>query len=216
MKALILWGGWDGHEPGPITEMLEAELKAKDVEVDRVDTLDPLADVEKLKTYDLISPCWTMGEMSDEQWAGLDAAVQSGVGIGGIHGGMGDAFRGNLTFQMMVGGQFVDHPGGIMKYRVNVVDRTHPITNNMEDFGYESEQYYMLVNPANRVLATTAVSFDGSTQPVIWTKSWGKGRVFYSALGHCAQEFKDCPKVLKMTVRGLIWAARGKAKACSK
>ncbi|MHC4562168.1 MAG: ThuA domain-containing protein [Planctomycetota bacterium] len=213
MKALILWGGWDGHEPGPVADVLESELKAKGLEVVKENSLDPLTDAKLMKTVDVVSPCWTMGEMSDEQWSGLDAAVQAGTGIAGLHGGMGDAFRGNLTYQMMVGGQFVDHPGGIITYRVNVVDRTHPVTAGMEDFDYESEQYYMLVNPANRVLATTAISMDGCTMPTVWTKNWGKGRVFYSALGHVAQELKDYPDVLAMTVRGLIWAAHGKVKA---
>jgi len=120
---------------------------------------------------------------------------------------------------MMTGGQFVDHPGGMIKYRVHVVDRAHPATVGMENFDYESEQYYMLVNPANRVLATTVVELDGCTMPVVWTKSWGKGRVFYSALGHTAKELKSYPKVVDMTIRGILWAAHGKAsgkKACCK
>ena len=219
MKALILWGGWDGHEPGPVADLLESELQAKNVEVLKVNSLDPLADAELMKTVDVVSPCWTMGEMTGEQWEGLDTAVKAGVGIAGIHGGMGDAFRGNLTYQIMVGGQFADHPGGIMKYRVNIVDRTHMITRGMDNFDYESEQYYMLINPAIRVLAETPVDFDGSTQPIVWTKSWGKGRVFYSALGHVAQELKDYPDVLAMTIRGILWAAHGKvalAKCCDK
>jgi type 1 glutamine amidotransferase len=40
---------------------------------------------------------------------------------------------------------------------------------------------------------------------------WKKGRVFYSALGHTAKEFRDCPEVLAMTIRGMVWAAEGKA-----
>ncbi len=211
MKALILWGGWDGHEPGPVADLLESELQTRNVEVLKVNSLDPLADKELMKTVDVVSPCWTMGEMTGEQWEGLDNAIKAGMGIAGIHGGMCDAFRGNLAYQMMTGGQFADHPGGMIKYRVNIVDRTHAITRGMENFDYESEQYYMLINPANRVLATTAVDFDGSTQPVVWTKSWGKGRVFYSALGHAAQELKDNKNVLDMTVRGILWAAHGKA-----
>jgi len=211
MKALILWGGWDGHEPGPVSDLLESELQAKNVEVLKVNSLDPLADEELMKTVDVVSPCWTMGEMTGEQWEGLDSAIKAGVGIAGIHGGMCDAFRGNLAYQMMTGGQFVDHPGGMIKYRVNIVDRTHRITRGMDNFDYVSEQYYMLINPAIRVLATTAVDFNGSTMPVVWTKSWGKGRVFYSALGHAAQELKDNKHVLDMTIRGILWAAHGKA-----
>jgi len=217
MKALICWGGWDGHEPGPVSKLFETKLKAKKVAVTRVNSLEPLEDFKTLKTYDVVVPCWTMGEMSDKQWVNLDKAVRGGVGIAGVHGGMCDAFRANLAYQMMTGGQFVDHPGGLVKYRVQVVDRTHLITAGMENFDYESEQYYMLVNPANRVLATTAFEYDGNTMPVVWTKSWGKGRVFYSALGHSAKELRSYPKVVAMTIRGILWAGHGKiVNACCK
>ena len=143
MKALIVQGGWQGHEPKQVSEILARALRERGFEVEVSNTLDAFRDEEALKQLDLIIPIWTMGEMTDKQWEAMDQAIQAGCGIAGVHGGMGDAFRGNLAFQMMVGGQFVDHPGGMMTYRVAVVDRTHPITAGMENFDYESEQYYM-------------------------------------------------------------------------
>jgi type 1 glutamine amidotransferase len=210
MKAVVISGGWEGHDPVGVGDMYEKSMPEHGFEVTRSNSLDILTDEDLMKDADVIIPIWTMGEMTDAQWESLDRTVQGGCGIAGVHGGMGDAFRGNLAFQMMVGGQFVDHPRGMITYRVAVVDRTHPVTAGMENFDYTSEQYYMLVNPANRVLAHTIVDVDGCVMPVAWTKSWGKGRVFYSALGHEAKEFVKYPEVWGMTVRGAVWAAEGR------
>jgi type 1 glutamine amidotransferase len=43
--------------------------------------------------------------------------------------------------------------------------------------------------------------------PVVWKRIWGKGRVFYSSLGHVAADF-DVPEALEIQRRGLVWAAR--------
>ena len=138
-------------------------------------------------------------------------AVKSGVGIAGWHGGMGDAFRNNTEYQFMVGGQWVAHPGGIIDYEVNIVRRDDPITAGLRDFKMRSEQYYMQVDPGINVLANTLYDWEGQrvVMPVVWTKRWGKGRVFYSALGHSANEIMKYPAVLEMVTRGMLWAARG-------
>ncbi len=212
MKALIFYGGWDGHQPKEVSELFEKGLSEKGFDVERVDSMDPLGDGEALKALDLIVPVWTMGQMEGEHWQNLDAAVKSGVGAAGVHGGMGDAFRGSLGFQWMTGGQFVGHPH-VGDYRVRLTDVAHEITDGMPvEWDYNSEQYYMQVDPGVTVLADTVYVHDGrrAIMPVVWTKTWGAGRVFYSALGHVAQEFIDHPHVLEMTLRGMVWAAKGK------
>ena len=209
MKALIVWGGWDGHEPKQVADIFARVLQEYDFEVELSDTLDAYLDVDELKTLDLIVPEWTMGDISNEQWNGLSEAVSSGVGIAGVHGGMGDSFRTITDYQFMVGGQWVAHPGGILDYRVHIVDHADPITADLNHFDMHSEQYYMHVDPANHVLATTTFELNGCTMPVVWKKMWGKGRVFYSTLGHAAAEF-DLPEMLTLTTRGMLWAAEGK------
>jgi len=79
-----------------------------------------------------------------------------------------------------------------------------------KSFKYNSEKYYMGIDPAINLLAYTPYEFEGQKckMPVVWTKTWGKGRVFYSALGHKAEEFNRYPDVLEMTTRGMVWAAR--------
>jgi len=150
-----------------------------------------------------------MGELTPEQGKSLQEAVKSGVGLGGAHGGMGDAFRGNLDYEWMVGGHFVGHPH-VGDYTVRIRDFSSPVTAGLPAiFAVHSEQYYLLVDPAVDVLADTEYVYEGRScaMPVAWTRPWGNGRVFYSALGHCPEDFSRCPEALALTVRGLLWAA---------
>ena len=153
--ALIVQGGWDGHEPGPISQLLAGWLREAGFTVEVADTLDAFADEAKLKQLDLLVPIWTMGNIKPEQLNPLLNAVRGGVGIAGLHGGMGDAFRNETEYQFMVGGQWVAHPGGIVTYTVNIRETSSPIMEGVTDFEITSEQYYMR-RSANEVLATDA------------------------------------------------------------
>lgn len=212
-KALIVYGGWDGHEPKQTAEHMAGVLRKEGFEVEVSDTLDSFADVKKMNSLSLVSPVWTCGQMTPEQTSGLLDAVKAGVGIAGWHGGMGDAFRGNCGYEFMVGGQFVDHPDGIKEYTVNITDHDDPITKGIKDFKVTSEQYYMHVDPSNEVLATTTFQttaapwVNGCVMPVIWKRMWGKGRVFYFSVGHVLKDF-EIPEVTEIQKRGSLWAAR--------
>jgi len=207
-KALVVWGGWDGHEPRQTAEIMESSLAAEGFDVEVATTLDAYKDEAKLKGLDLIVNNWTMGKIEGDQLQPLLAAVRSGVGFGGIHGGMGDAFREQTEYQFMCGGQWVAHPGGLRPYRVNIGPTPDPITAGIEDFDVESEQYYMHVDPINIVLATTVFpDYDNVVMPVTWKKMYGAGRVFYCSLGHSASVLA-MPPVTMMVTRGLKWAAK--------
>jgi len=211
-RALIVQGGWQGHEPEQVAEILAGALRKNGFEVEVSDTLDAFKDEEALKSLDLIVPEWTMGTIEQDQLQPLLAAVRSGVGIAGVHGGLGDSFRYETEYQYMVGGQWVAHPGGDgVEYQVHIEDVPSPITQGLKDFSVCSEQYYMHVDPGNRVLATTR--FGDVVMPVAWTKMYGQGRVFYCSLGHVAQVFDQAPEILTMVTRGMLWAAEGKAEA---
>jgi len=212
MRALIVYGGWDGHEPGPVSEVLAKALTEAGVGVERSDTLDSLNELKPLLELDLIVPVWTMGTIAGEQAENLCGAIERGVGLAGCHGGMGDAFRDATNYQFMVGGQWVAHPGNIKDYRVHIVDHADAITAGLDHFDVHSEQYYMHVDPSNHVLATTTFECNGCTMPVVWKRMWGAGRVFYSSLGHAANEF-DVPEVMALTTRGMLWAAEGRRAA---
>lgn len=215
-QALIVWGGWDGHQPREVGEVFARVLREEGFEVDVQNTLEAFNDGEKLQALSLIVPIWTMGEIASEQADNVIQAVESGVGLAGCHGGMCDAFRSDTVWQWMTGGQFVAHPGNDgTKHCVNMVKGSSPIVEGLEDFDVSSEQYYMHIDPAIKVLAETPFPVaDGPhvpngkvNMPVVWTKYYGQGRVFYNSLGHTADIF-DIPQALELMRRGFNWAAR--------
>jgi hypothetical protein len=215
-KALIVWGGWLGHQPREVAEVFARILKESGFETEVADTLDAFKDEAKLKSLSLIVPVWTMGKITNEQANPVFNAVKSGVGIAGCHGGMCDSFRDNTEWQFMTGGQWVAHPGNDgVKYRVKMGPIKSPITEGIADFDVASEQYYMHVDPAVKVLATTEFpTADGPhagngkfDMPVLWTKVYGQGRVFYSSLGHQANIVEMEPHLTIMR-RGFAWAAK--------
>ena len=210
--ALIFFGGWVGHEPTETSEVIEGWLKEDGYDVTRQEGTACLTELD-LGQFDLIVPNMTMAEIAKEEAQALTAAVQSGTGLAGYHGATGDSFRANTDYQFMVGGQFVAHPGNVIDYTVNVTKGADAIMEGISDFAYTSEQYYMHVDPANEVLATTTFSGEhaewtkGVVMPVVWKRRHGQGRVFYSALGHKAAEFErhEMATILR---RGLHWATR--------
>lgn len=212
-KALMVWGGWDGHEPKQTVDVFAPILQAEGYDVEVSDTLDSFLDEAKMNSLSLVVPCWTMGSITGEQERGLVSAVKGGVGLAGWHGGAGDSFRNNTEYQFMVGGQWVAHPGGILEYEVNIIDHEDPITAGLSDFKMNSEQYYMHVDPSNKVLATTtfpgvdAPWIKGCVMPVVWKRMYGEGRVFYSSLGHVAKDF-EVYEAREIMRRGMLWASR--------
>jgi uncharacterized protein len=220
-RALIVWGGWTGHQPEQVAGLLAETLRGRDFEVEVSDTLDAFLDADKLRSLDLIVPVWTMGKISGEQLRPLCEAVRGGVGIGGCHGGMCDSFREAAEYQLMTGGQWVSHPGNDgVRYTVRITDREHYITRGIRDYEIVSEQYYLHVDPSNHVLATTRFPTPGADgphvpngefdMPVAWTRRYGEGRVFYHSAGHNAEVVAQ-PETLEMITRGLLWAARAEA-----
>lgn len=214
-SALMVWGGWEGHEPKKCVDLFAPILENEGFEVEVSDTLDSYLDLDKMRSLSLIVPVWTMGTITPDQEKGLLDAIRNGVGIAGWHGGMGDSFRSNPDYQFMVGGQWVAHPGGIIDYKVNVINTNDPITAGLTDFSIKSEQYYMHVDPCNQVLATTTITGEhgdvpwvaGCVMPVVWKRMYGKGRVFYSSLGHSLNDF-ETPQVREIMRRGMLWAAK--------
>ena len=214
-KALIVYGGWDGHDPDGIAKTFSDILKAEGFEITLSDTLDAFSG--DLSGYDLIVPVWTMGTLDGKSEANVCNAVANGTGIAGCHGGMCDAFRNNTQWQFMTGSQWVAHPGNdTVTYKVEINKNTDSfLVAGINDFMVTSEQYYIHVDPAVKVLATTkfpTVQGDHAPNgevsvPVVYTKLWGKGKVFYNSLGHTSEIFK-IPEAKELMRRGFLFAAR--------
>lgn len=212
-KALIFRGGWDGHEPVQTSDIVAAELRKRGMNVEIFDNQECLLQPNLESKYDIIIPVWTMGKLISEGSTALRKAILNGVGLAGWHGGMCDAFREDTEYQFMTGGQWVAHPGNVIDYQVEITGHD-PIVDGIGNFGMHSEQYYMHVDPNNEVLAVTRFNgvicpwINGTVMPVVWKRNYGKGKVFYSSLGHVAEDFRRSPQILEIIVRGALWAAR--------
>jgi type 1 glutamine amidotransferase len=212
--ALVLCGGWEGHRPAEVGRLLASLLEGEGARVDLAFDLDALLDAERLARADVVVPVWTMGRIGNDQLAALLAAVEGGTGLAGCHA-MADAFREATDYQFATGGQFVAHPGGDRtEYVVRIVDREHEITRGLDDFAVRSEQYYLHVDPANHLLAATRFPVaDGPhvpngpvDMPAAWTRRHGRGRVFYSSVGH-DPDVLAAPAPSTLVRRGILWAA---------
>ncbi|MBS1887457.1 MAG: ThuA domain-containing protein [Actinobacteria bacterium] len=217
-KALFLYGGFPGHSPYEIAAWAVPQMRDLGFEVEEIQ--DPHLLERDLTGYDLLVMGWTQSQttedLTDRAEARLMEAVRGGTGIAGWHG-MTASFRASLPYSYIVGGSFVEHPGGEairVPYEVEIVDRDHPVTAGVADFGVASEQYYMHVAPDAHVLATT--TFDGEPDvpwlkglvaPFAWVKQFGDGRVFYTAAAHEVEEYEK-PEQARLIRQGLAWASR--------
>jgi len=214
---LFTYGGWDGHEPEKFRDYMSGWMKAEGATVDLRTDLQVYTDKTYMESVDLVIQIFTMSQITPEQEKGLlDAIALQGTAMAGWHGGMCDAFRNNTEYQFMTGGQWVAHPGGEIDYTVNIVDHKDAVTAGLHDFAMHSEQYYMHVDPNVKVLATTRFNgkvnpwIDGCVMPVAWKKSYGKGRIFYTSVGHNLAHVTGVPDAIELIKRGIRWASASK------
>lgn len=209
-RALVVRGGWEGHKPAEATELFIPFLRDNGFEVVVSESTESYLDLDGT---DLVLQCISMGEITNEQVKGLEAAVRAGTGLAGWHGGIVDSFRSNSDYSFMTGGQFVSHPGGFVDHRIEVV-ADDPIVEGITGFDLHTEQYYVHADPTNNVLATTTFRahpdfpwIEGATMPAVWTRTWGAGKVFVCTPGHSLEDL-DVPEVRTIIERGLLWASK--------
>ncbi|MGM8361847.1 ThuA domain-containing protein [Flavobacterium sp. ARAG 55.4] len=213
-KVVLVYGGWEGHQPKLFAERVHKWLENEGAIVTLSDSLGIYTQKEIMDNTDLVIQYWTMGQITKEQSKGLLDAIKNGTGIAGCHGGLGDSFRNNTDYQYMIGGQFVTHPGGLIDYDVVIIKDSNPITKGISNFNVKnSEQYYMHIDPKVKVLATTTFSdthnywIKGTVMPVCWTTNYGKGSVYYLSIGHSPKDFEN-PEVWQLLTRGFKWACK--------
>jgi type 1 glutamine amidotransferase len=226
--ALVVRGGWDGHQPVEATDLFIPHLQENGYEVRVEDSPKVYADGDLMAGVDLVMQCMTMSTIEREEFEGLRAAVEAGTGLAGWHGGIADSYRNTSDYLHLIGGQFACHPGkhpderaggqsdNYVPYTVNLLPAAaeHPITQGLHDFDLVTEQYWVLSDAYIDVLATTTQQvrkWDPWHRPVsspaIWTRQWGQGRIFVATPGHNTDVLKD-PTVNTLIKRGLLWASR--------
>lgn len=200
----LLYAGGEIHDYKGCGDEIEKVLRDADgFDLTRVDNDLSCLEAPKLDAYDLIVFYHTVGEITDAQKNGLLNWVAGGKAYVGIHSAA-DSFRGCPEYRAMVGGHFVTHPS-YREYQVSIVDTQHAITEGLTEFNVTDEQYITDYDPRVNILASAL--WKGDKMPVAWTKDWGKGHVFYLALGHDSRACK--PEVFAtLLVRGCHWAVQ--------
>jgi len=197
----LLYAGGEIHDAKGCGDALQEALDADGrFAVTRVDNdLDCLL---RLDPFDVLVFYHTIGTITDAQLAGLLRFVEGGKGTVGVHSAA-DSFRDCPAYRAFVGGHFLTHPR-YRPYQVSVTDVPHPITEGIEEFQVTDEQYITSYDPRVTILATAL--YKGVAYPVLWVKPWGKGRLFYNALGHDPAACRaDAFRTL--LTRGAAWAA---------
>jgi type 1 glutamine amidotransferase len=228
-RALVVRGGWDGHQPVEATDLFLPYLKEQGFAVTVADSPAPYADAGLMAGIDLIVHCVTMSTIERPELAGLIAAVEAGTGLAGWHGGIADSFRSSSDYLQLIGGQFATHAAreapeertgeqddNYVTHRINVTPSGagHPIMAGISDFDLHTEQYWVLTDDYVDVLATTTTAVRPwsawnrpITAPAVWTRQWGRGRIFVATPGHRVEILED-RNVRTIIERGLLWAAR--------
>jgi len=227
-RALVVRGGWDGHQPVEATELFIPHLREHGFTVEVFDSPAPYADADLMRETDLVVQSMTMSSIEQDQLTGLMAAVEAGAGFAGWHGGIADSYRNSSDYLHLVGGQFATHPGkapeervgdmadNYVPYTVEVTElgRNHPIMAGIERFDLVSEQYWVLADSYIDTLATTTQKVRAwdpwhreVTSPAVWTRQWGKGKIFVATPGHRVDILEDS-NVGTIIRRGLLWASR--------
>lgn len=226
--ALIVRGGWDGHQPVETTDAVIPFLEQHGFAV-RVESSPAVyADAATMQRTDLIVQAMTMSTIEADEVAGLRAAVAAGTGLAGWHGGIVDAFRATSDYLQLIGAQFAAHPAAVpasgppaepdytVRYRVEptAAGADHPITRGIPAFELETEQYWLLHDDQLDVLATTTLAARPGdpwhapiTSPVVFTRRWGVGRIFVTTAGHDLSVVSH-PSVRLTIERGMLWASR--------
>ena len=228
-RALVVRGGWDGHAPVEASDSFLPFLRDNGFQVRVEDSPQVYADTDHMETVDLIVQCYTMGSIEPEAFWGLRATVEAGTGLAGWHGGIADSYRSTSDYLHLIGGQFACHPGkdpqqisgngpenNYVPYTVNIAPGAadHEIVTGITDFDLVTEQYWVLTDPLIDVLATTTQKVRPwdpwhreVTSPAVWTRDWGKGRIFVATPGHSLDVLND-PNVRTIIERGMLWASR--------
>jgi len=227
-QAIIVRGGWEGHQPVETTDLFRPFLAEHGYELDVFDSPAVYADADRMAATDLIVQCVTMSTIEKEEVAGLRSAIEAGTGFAGWHGGIADSYRSSDAYLQLMGAQFAHRPGrhpsertgeqsdSYIPHRIDIVPEKadHPIVRGLESFELDTEQYWVLTDGLLDVLATTTLpkrEFDAwsgeHTCPAVWTRRWGQGRIFVATPGHHVDVLEH-PSVRTIVERGMLWASR--------
>lgn len=156
----------------------------------------------------------TTGDVLDDtQQKAFEGYILGGGGYVGVHAAC-DTEYGWPFYGELVGAYFADHPPGVHTAEIMIEDKGHPSTSGLPDPWMRSDEWYNFAsNPRSKVnvlMALDESSYGGGTMgdhPIAWHHIVGKGRAFYTGLGHTKAGFQE-PEMLAHLAGAIAWAAR--------
>jgi type 1 glutamine amidotransferase len=156
----------------------------------------------------------TTGDVLNEsQQAAFEAYIRQGGGYVGAHAAADTEY--NWPFYgMLVGAWFASHPA-IQQATINIEDRSHPATKHFSSTWTRTDEWYNFRNnqraTAHILMSLKEASYYGGTMggdhPITWCKTIGKGRSFYTGLGHTEESFSD-PNFTKLLLGAIRYTAK--------
>jgi uncharacterized protein len=208
------------HESIPLSRSILNRLGDNSGMFD-VDATEDIAafTVENLRRHAAVM-FFTTGElpMSETQKSALLAFVRAGGGFLGVHSAT-DTFYEWADYGRLIGGYFNGHPWH-QAVRINVADPTDAIVSfvgtsldmtdeiyQIRDFDERGSRVLLRLDPTSVDLTKDGVQRQPYGWPLAWTRSFGEGRVFYTALGHEAAVWRD-PRYQRMLLNAILWCTR--------
>jgi hypothetical protein len=228
VKLLIITGS-HGHDWKNTLPILK-EFLSRTGRIEVGETLDPPKDLNpgNLARYDVFLLHYKETNEKPGRWPAdaekaLLGAVEGGKGLVALHYASAAFDQGEANwpeYEKLIGGGWRRSKGygahaPIYQYRVEIKDREHPITKGLPaGFLHAPDELYhkLLMVEGNHVLAEGLDNHPkgtGKLEPLVWVRTYGKGRVYHNALGHGPDQMKG-PGFQALLARGVEWAATGK------
>lgn len=170
--------------------------------------------IENLKPYKVVVFLNTTGDVfNDAQQAAFEKYIQGGGGFVGIHAATDTEYEWPW-YNKLVGAYFLSHPPLQQTAVINVVNRSHPSTQDLPEKWIRTDEWYNFksINPDIKVLAYLDESSykggeNGEKHPFIWCHEFDGGRAFYTGAGHRDDNFDEI--LLQKHLLGAIkWAGK--------
>lgn len=233
VKVLIITGD-HGHDWKRTTPVLKEIITKAGHKVDVTESPSKDLTADNLAKYDVLllnyrnTPKGAKDNpesvWSDDNKKAFTEAVKGGKGLVVYHHAS-SAFTGNSDFdkefeKVIAGGwRKQGNHGKMHEFTVTPRNKKHPVTEGVAEFKHGRDELYQnsLITKGSVVLVTAFADKDkdpknsGKAEPVVWVSTYGKGRVFHDSLGHDPEAMKSSEGFAVLLVRGVEWAATGKA-----
>jgi putative membrane-bound dehydrogenase-like protein len=200
---ILFLGGEEGeHSTQRATSLFVPALAKEGINVSWADDVADLTP-SNLGKYDLLMVYGDFETITPAEESAVEAYVNGGHGLVAIHSAA-DMFKGTPAWGKLIGAQ-LDRHGPVSDIKVAVTQPQHPVVREVTAFDTKDEPYFFKNADADRTILMDRPEGAGR-EAVSWARTQGKGRVFYTALGHDEPTWKNAS--FQALIRGAaLWTA---------